>query len=253
MIKPSHPSCRRSAFTLTELLVVIGIIAVLIAILMPALSKARAAANRTVCLSNIRQLGMGILMYCNDNSGYFPTCAFWSDGVAYKAENDDWIWWEANRNLNDSPIAKYLAASGMALQRVLRCPSDTIEGRKAAPGIVPGQGPYLYSYNMNIALGANVIEGPQYSRSKLNQWRAPSKKIMITEIYEPFNTGPGWGYGDSLARRHGTGPSPFAPGTTGITDGLEGANVSTCFIDCHVEPVDEKFACNVYQIEPDVQ
>jgi prepilin-type N-terminal cleavage/methylation domain-containing protein len=251
--KPSQLCHARSAFTLVELLVVVGIIALLIAILMPVLSRARAEANRTVCLSNIRQLGMGILMYCNDNSGYFPTCAYWSDGVGYAARNDDWIWWEANRNLNDSAIAKYLAATGSALQRVLRCPSDTLDGRKATLGILPGQGPYLYSYNMNDALGSNVIQGPQYSRSKINQWCSSSKKIMLTEIYERFSDCGAWGYGDALARRHGTGPSPFAAGTTAITDGLEGASVSTVFIDGHAEGVDEKFACDIYQIQPDSQ
>ena len=65
----------RRAFTLVELLVVVGIVALLIAILLPVLGKARAASNRAVCLSNIRQLGIGILMYCQDNEGYFPTCA----------------------------------------------------------------------------------------------------------------------------------------------------------------------------------
>jgi prepilin-type N-terminal cleavage/methylation domain-containing protein len=55
---PAVSRVKRAAFTLVELLVVVGIVAVLIAILLPVLSKARAQANRTVCLSNIRQLGI---------------------------------------------------------------------------------------------------------------------------------------------------------------------------------------------------
>ena len=60
---------RRHAFTLVELLVVIGIIGVLIAMLMPALKKARVQAKRTQDASNLRQIGQGIHMYANDNNG----------------------------------------------------------------------------------------------------------------------------------------------------------------------------------------
>jgi prepilin-type N-terminal cleavage/methylation domain-containing protein len=62
----------RRAFTLVELLVVIGIIAVLIGILLPTLSKARRQAQMTSCLSSQRQLVMALLMYCQDNKHYFP-------------------------------------------------------------------------------------------------------------------------------------------------------------------------------------
>ena len=62
----------RAAFTLVELLVVIGIIAVLISMLLPALRRARDEAQRVYCRSNLRQLTMACLMYANEHKGYLP-------------------------------------------------------------------------------------------------------------------------------------------------------------------------------------
>ena len=71
---------RKTAFTLVELLVVIGIIALLISILLPALGRVRQQANSVKCSSNLRQIGQTLVLYTNNHKGYLPI-GYW-DGTA---------------------------------------------------------------------------------------------------------------------------------------------------------------------------
>jgi prepilin-type N-terminal cleavage/methylation domain-containing protein/prepilin-type processing-associated H-X9-DG protein len=84
MFVAQHPgsggsSCRKGGFTLLELLVVIGIIALLLAILLPALNKARRASQTTACLGNLHSIGQAMVMYASDNRGWLPGSG-WTSG-----------------------------------------------------------------------------------------------------------------------------------------------------------------------------
>ena len=159
----SRPHSRRRitrrAFTLVELLVVIGIIALLIAILMPSLSRARTQSQRVACMSNLRQLGAAFVMYTNANKGSFPRPAV---GALF----EDWIYWHAGRNLDESRLVPYLSGGNKFNPDFFRCAGDTEWQNRN----------YKYSYTVN-----EFICGHYQPPLKFNQVKRPSEKILAID------------------------------------------------------------------------
>jgi prepilin-type N-terminal cleavage/methylation domain-containing protein len=168
------PRHRRNAFTLVELLVVIGIIALLISILLPSLNQARENAKATQCLSNIRQVGIAFMMYANENKGYIPSLT----ASRSARRPTDWLYWQRGRDMKESNVARFLNAGGAGVSTdALRCPSDNWESH-LSPGNAAADGPYFYSYSVSTWLMNN---GDPKRNVNIGRVKNATRKVFIVE------------------------------------------------------------------------
>jgi prepilin-type N-terminal cleavage/methylation domain-containing protein/prepilin-type processing-associated H-X9-DG protein len=254
-----------TAFTLIELLVVIAIIAILAAMLLPALSKAKQKGQQIYCMSNVKQLGLAMMIYVGDNNDIYAGAA---SANTYGPHLEDWIYWRGGANtptvngvvmtLDKSPLVKVLGTGGST--NMFLCPMDV--DTKNPPWRVTlaqaGDGPYFYSYEFtsyNLNNGADpgfttIIDttgkGYYFKSSLVHN---PSSKMMAVEPVgectandEPSIDNQTWVTQCGRWEPFGT-PPPYTTANNYLSI-RHNKKSDSCFGDGHAEAVGQNYATN---------
>jgi prepilin-type N-terminal cleavage/methylation domain-containing protein/prepilin-type processing-associated H-X9-DG protein len=185
------PSSLRGAFTLIELLVVIAIIAILAALLLPALSKARTKAQGIACLNNTKQLLTAWYMYQDDNNGLMVLNAPGAETTLIRWVNG-WLDWNGGQPMGANTNTLYLTQGLLAPYTaktlgVYKCPADSVPSRA---------GPRVRSVSMNTYLarqddtGNYITLSPSGTYKKYSELKSPTMIwVFVDEHPDSINDG----------------------------------------------------------------
>lgn len=202
-VQQSRKRERKSAFTLIELLVVIAIISILASILFPVFARARENARRTTCLSNLKQINLGMMQYTQDNDERYPVYVYFNTtetpGVVSPGPANGGQWYPSSTSTYwfwQNMIYPYVKSV-----QVFICPSSPIAGAdfRVPTGIY---GPYMQNYGVNDAIvrtgrwGAagnhtNIVVAPAKtylfaeSSNYVTQWQHADGPVTSNNDYLP--------------------------------------------------------------------
>jgi prepilin-type N-terminal cleavage/methylation domain-containing protein len=170
----------KNNFSLIEMLVSISIIAILVSLLLPSLSKSREEARIVVCKNNLNQMGMMMVMFQDDNDDYFPMCRIPATQISWDDQLSDYD----GRNLSLS--TKNLVGIVGPRSNLYTCPSDSLTRRDSM--LVP------MTYGINFAgrrkgsfnrwgkgISGDKIDDTYKGSSRINSLKQPSDTIALAE------------------------------------------------------------------------